>query len=91
MLFRLQLVLHFTSFNLENNYDYAYVYDGPDTNAPEIAALSGSDVPEDIYGTGSSLTVRFDSDGSVNYAGFEATVTSQGTAKWDMKIICKLL
>ena len=69
------MVLHFTVFNVEANFDHVYVYDGPDTDSPEVADLDGSHIPDDILSTGAFLTVRFDCDASVNYAGFEATVS----------------
>ena len=79
-----QMVLHFTGFNVEPMWDQVYVYDGPDTTAAEVASLDGTAIPADIVSTGNTLTVRFTSDSSMVYPGFEASVTLQGTENYNM-------
>ena len=61
----------FTSFELENGRDYLIVHDGPTTDYPIIARLTGSGVPY-VESTGTSLTFNFISDGSINKAGWKA-------------------
>lgn len=67
----------FTSINLEANYDYLYVHDGPNVNSPLLATLTGSltnQVFEATNATG-ELTFNFVSDQAVNEAGWNATVS----------------
>jgi hypothetical protein len=69
--------LIFTAFNTEENFDYVRVYDGTDVTAPLLATITGtSGVNQIVTATNPSgcLTVRFTSDGSVNYSGFEAQI-----------------
>ncbi len=64
----------FTSFDLENGYDYMYIYDGASTSATYLGAYSRSS-PGTITASGSCLTFRFDSDFSVTRSGWEATIS----------------
>ena len=56
-------------------YDYLSVYDGPDTGlSPLIGSkLCGTTAPAPIQSTGNSMTLLFQSDGSVTGVGFEIT------------------
>ncbi len=65
-----QVQLHFTQFNMEANYDYLYVYDGPTTASPVIGSYTGTTIPADIVSTGSSITIRQYTDPGVVAAGF---------------------
>lgn len=67
----------FTSFSLEEGYDFLYVYDGPTTASPLIATLTGSVIPTDIMATGAGgeLTFRFSSDYAANGSGWQAAIT----------------
>eukprot|EP01047_Picozoa_sp_COSAG01_P045547 COSAG01_NODE_4206_length_5242_cov_3.075637_1_plen_756_part_00 len=68
--------LTFTSFDTESGYDYVYVYDGSSQDDPEIGSRrSGTAVPSAATATGSSMRVRFTSDGSRQERGFQATMT----------------
>lgn len=69
--------VHFISFSLENNYDFLYVYDGPNTSSPQVpgSPFTGNSIPADIGSSGGSLTFRFTSDGSTVSTGFLATYT----------------
>lgn len=69
------LILQFTQFQLESNYDYVYIYNGPSTASPLLGTYSGSTNPGTVVGTSGCITVRFTSDGSVVYAGFTATIS----------------
>lgn len=73
-----KLKLDFSVFNLEDNFDYLYVYDGPNTSSTLLATLSGTAIPASITADNASgqLTLRFTSDGSAVRVGFQATLTS---------------
>ena len=79
----------FNMFDMEENWDKMWVYDGPDTNSPVISSGNGDDswtgAPGDPYtadgqsftsthATG-ALTFVFTSDVSVAHAGWEAVIT----------------
>ena len=65
--------LTFTSFSLEANFDYVYVYDGDSSSAQQLARLDGTEVPVTVttFG-GNHMFVRMATDGSVASSGFEA-------------------
>lgn len=71
------VVLNFTSFNTEANYDQLLIYDGNSIAAPLIGTYSGTAIPPLIMATNPTgcLTAVFTSDGSVNYAGWAANVS----------------
>ncbi|MCR5645495.1 MAG: carboxypeptidase regulatory-like domain-containing protein [Bacteroidales bacterium] len=66
----------FTFFDLENNYDFLYIYDGTSTSATLIGQYSGSSNPGTVTATNAqgALTFRFTSDTSVTREGWSATV-----------------
>ncbi len=66
----------FTAFYTEFADDL-YVYDGPDNTYPLIGVYSGTTIPGPFTSTDASgaLTFVFDSDGSVQYSGWEANLT----------------
>ncbi len=68
--------LVFQSFNLENNFDHLYIFDGPTVNDPLIATLTGTTLPDSIWATNptGSLTLQFVSDGLNVREGFLAKV-----------------
>ncbi len=70
------VVVNFSSFDIENNYDFLYVYDGADATATEIpgSPFTGTDSPGMLMGA-NGLTFNFVSDGSVNHDGWEAEVS----------------
>ena len=70
----------FNSFETENNYDYLYIYDGSNTNAPQIGQYCGSSSPGTVTATNSegALTFRFTSDGSLTKAGWDAVIHCLG-------------
>ena len=79
----LKLKVVFTSFNLELNYDYLYIYNGPNEFSPPITAAgyTGTTSPGVINSTSfdGSLTFKFYSDQGVVAAGWNASVTCTGT------------
>lgn len=77
------ITLNFPSFNTEANYDTVIVYDGATTSAPVLMAWWGNTLPPTINSTAGALLVRFKSDNTINFAGWNATYTSSGTAYCD--------
>ncbi|WP_395052281.1 fibronectin type III domain-containing protein [Flavobacterium sp.] len=71
-----QVTVTFTSFALENNFDFLRIYDGSNT-ANLLATYTGATLPASITSsaTGGCLTFVFTSDGSVTAAGFIANIT----------------
>lgn len=59
-----------SSFNIEPNYDFLYIYDGPDSNSPLIGSFQDSKLPERIESSSNTMHLAFRSDGSVSYTGF---------------------
>lgn len=76
--------LYFTAFDLENAspdgqtiYDAVEIYDGVDDSAPLLATYFGSNIPPVTSSTGGSMFIKFYSDASVNFAGWEAYFVTQ--------------
>ena len=67
-----KLSLIFSSFNLEAGYDSLWIFDGSDTLAPLIGGYSGTNSPDTIFASGSSLTIKFHSDNATTSSGWEA-------------------
>ncbi len=73
-----KLIVKFNSSTIENGFDYLKVLDGTDASAPVVAYLTGSNYPiESIMASNldGAFTFIFHSDGSVNYAGWEALIS----------------
>jgi PKD repeat protein len=70
----------FTSFNVENNYDYLYIHDGNSIAAAQIpgSPFTGTSLPSTFTSSGNSLTFRFTSDNSTTTAGWNASWTCIG-------------
>ena len=70
----------FEEFNIENNYDNLYIFDGTSTSAPSLGTFTGSGSPQTVTATNSqgALTFHFESDYSVNGTGWKATVHCLG-------------
>ena len=73
------VTINFQSFDLENNWDYMFVYDGATTSAPLLATLTGSTLPAPITSTGGSLLIEFRSDCATPMAGWALSWTSNGS------------
>ncbi|XP_078681276.1 uncharacterized protein LOC144916137 [Branchiostoma floridae x Branchiostoma belcheri] len=67
--------LSFTAFNVENNWDFVYLYDG-NTTENQIVRLTGATMPSPVTSTGNTMLVRFTSDYSVTRQGFQASYTA---------------
>lgn len=68
--------MNFTSFNLETNYDYMFIYDGASVSSPLIGKYTNTVTPGNINSSGSSLLVEFRSDCATTNPGWVATYTS---------------
>lgn len=80
----LKIKATFTTFNLEADYDYLYIYDGPDENYPDLtfgSGLTGTTNPGvyEATSTSGALTFKFSSDQGVVASGWNATITCTGT------------
>lgn len=70
------VTVSFNSFNVENTWDYLYVYDGANLNAPLIGYYTGTNNPGTITSSGGSLTFEWRSDCATTASGWNATWTS---------------
>lgn len=68
--------MSFTSFNLENNYDYMFIYDGNSVNSTLIGKYTSTVSPGTINSTGPNLLIEFRSDCATTAAGWAATYTT---------------
>jgi Zn-dependent metalloprotease len=74
---------YFTFFDLEpatadgTVYDAVELYDGIDDSAPLLGRFSGSSNPPVVSSTGGSMFIKFYSDASINYAGWEGYFVTQ--------------
>ncbi len=79
----LKLSVTFLNFSLENNYDFLYVYDGPNEFSPDLSSggFTGTFVPDPINSTAAdgSLTFKFTSDEAIVDYGWDAIITCTGT------------
>ena len=71
--------INFLSFQLENNYDFLYIYDGPSTSSTSLGAYTGSIGPGLVQSTSGNtsgcITFRFISDGIINSTGWLAQIS----------------
>lgn len=72
-----QIDVTFNNFDVEANYDYLYIYDGADINAPQIngSPFTGTNSPGSFTSSTGDLTFRFVSDGATVTPGWEAVYT----------------
>lgn len=71
------VVVDFSSFDIEDGWDYLYVYNGPTTGSPQIAGspFTGTTSPGTVYSSSGCLTFRFTSDGSATESGWAASIS----------------
>ena len=67
--------ISFTSFNLENGYDFLSIYNGPNTASPLLGTFTGTTTPGTFLGTSGCLTFVFTSDIIVNAGGWVANIS----------------
>lgn len=70
------VTLNFTSFSVENNYDFLFIYDGANMDAPLIGSYTSTNSPGTITSSTGSLLVEFRSDCSSTNTGWSANYTS---------------
>ncbi len=77
-----KLRFSFSSFSIENNWDYLYIYDGANTSSSLIGSYTGTSSPSTITATNANgqLTFKFTSDGSNNcstgsWYGWQASIS----------------
>lgn len=68
--------IQFLEFNVENNLDFLYIYDGVDTNAPLIGTYTGTAlppevIPQNLFG---AITFKFTSNLATTKPGFKARI-----------------
>lgn len=73
------ITLSFTSFNLENNYDYLIIYNGGSVNSPLVGKYTGTVSPGPLVSVNDSVLVEFRSDCATTSAGWAANYTMNGT------------
>jgi N-acetyl-anhydromuramyl-L-alanine amidase AmpD len=66
----------FTQFDVENNWDYLYIYDGPTVFSPLIGHFTGTNSPGTVTSSGDALTFEFRSDCGTTAPGWAASWTS---------------
>jgi len=73
----LNITLSFSQFHYEANYDYLFIYDGPDTFSTLIGQYDGTNMPNGgiITTSGNTVTLKHFSDLYVNELGFEMSWT----------------
>ncbi|KAI8478628.1 CUB and sushi domain-containing protein 3 [Branchiostoma belcheri] len=75
--------LQFERLDLEDGYDFLEVHDGADGSSPMLQRLTGSNTPNAISSTGSSLYLKLVTDYSVTQTGFRATFNAHGNRDGD--------
>ena len=70
------VVVDFTAFDIEDDYDFLYAYDGPDASYPQVegSPFTGTTSPGTLTGA-NGLTFNFTSDNSVTHDGWVAEVS----------------
>lgn len=75
------ITLDFTSFDLETDWDYLYIYDGDSLDANLIGVYTGTTSPGTIISSGGSLLLEFRSDCNTTAPGwvanYQVTVSDQ--------------
>lgn len=70
-----EIKLNFTSFDIEENFDFLFIYDGADDTAPLIGIYTNSSSPGAVVSSNGCLTIVFQSDASSNFAGYSADIS----------------
>ena len=70
------ITLTTVQFDLENTWDYLYIYDGSTTASPILGYYTGTSIPATITSSGGSLLLELRSDCATDAPGFEFNFTS---------------
>jgi PKD repeat protein/N-acetyl-anhydromuramyl-L-alanine amidase AmpD len=70
------ITLAFSVFDLENNWDYMYIYDGNNTDDQLLGVFTGNANPNTISSSGGSILLEFRSDCGTTAEGWEVNWTS---------------
>ena len=70
------VTLDFTVFDIEQDWDFLFIYDGDNINAPLVGSYTGTTIPSSVTSSGNSLLVEFRSDCATMSPGWEAIVTA---------------
>lgn len=73
------VTLTFNNFNLEDTWDYIYVYDGPSVWYPLIGYYTGATNPGTLIASSGTMTIEFRSDCGVTAPGWNASWQSNAT------------
>ena len=66
------VTMNFSSWNVENSYDFLKIYNGTSASAPLIGSYSGTS-PGTVVANSGAMTLVFTSDYTENRAGWQAT------------------
>ncbi|MCH2234694.1 MAG: N-acetylmuramoyl-L-alanine amidase [Crocinitomicaceae bacterium] len=72
----IEVTIDFVSFDLEEDWDYMYIYDGSSLDDPLLVTLTGGVLPTSITSSGGSILIEFRSDCATNNAGWEIAWTA---------------
>ena len=70
-----QILITFTSFDIEENFDFLFIYDGMDDTAPILGVFTGTVSPGSVVSSSGCLTFVFDADGTGTAPGYEAMIS----------------
>jgi hypothetical protein len=77
------ITLDFTSFSLEPNYDFVYVYDSNDFPNNLLGTFTGFSLPPSITSNTGMMYIVFETDYSVTYNGWDAYYSCNYTVNYD--------
>jgi len=77
----------FQEFNLEEDWDYLYIYDGTDVFSPLIGYYTGTDNPGMVTSNNGTLLFEFRSDCATAEPGWAATWQSNGADNIDPSVL----
>ncbi|XP_078598285.1 neuropilin-2-like [Branchiostoma floridae x Branchiostoma japonicum] len=73
------VLLTFDSFQIEGHFDTFKIYNGGSDRAALLHSFSGDTIPDPMTGTTNQMFLRFTSDGSTTYPGFQFSYTATDT------------
>ena len=78
--------LDFSSFGMEKDYDFLWIYDGDDVFAPKIGRWN-TQSPGHVEASGNVMCVEFRSDCGITAEGWKASWTAQDTTPVSPEIV----